>query len=445
MIQKLVSYILSGTQYSSKHPQVVLTVLLTLGIPFAFIFSGQQFLNASKANQDTLMLERVGTLQDVLIELIPTKQTEPEIRDSLKRIVAQNNSIVDLALIQETQGAFNIVSSAHDADLNKSIDRPAPFKASAIHNDRSLAQFSAVEGIRYLDAYRSFTHNGVQHYLYTKMSLEQIDVVLSSRVREAYIWLCFVLIILMYLLMRHIRLIDYAYLYNEVRKSNEMKDMFTNMIAHELRSPLTAMRGFASMIIESKNPDEKTTLYAQNISNASERLLQIVNDLLDVARIHSGKLSITQAACNLSTTVSDVISLMQAFALEKDITITDEIHIKNVMVYADEKRLFQAISNLVSNSLKYTKAGEIKISVEERTRDIELRIKDTGIGMSANDQKKLFAPFFRVQSKETENTIGTGLGMWITRELIVQMGGSIDVESIRGVGTHVVITLKKPV
>ncbi len=95
---------------------------------------------------------------------------------------------------------------------------------------------------------------------------------------------------------------------------------------------------------------------------------------------------------------------------------------------------------MVSNALKYTKTGTITVALEKVKGRYEIRVKDTGMGISAEDQRRLFAPYFRVASPDVDRTTGTGLGMWITKRMIEEMGGSIDVESIKGVGTHIVIS-----
>lgn len=259
---------------------------------------------------------------------------------------------------------------------------------------------------------------------------------------SAYYWLFGILAIVLLLVIRHVRLIDYAYLYSETKKANEMKDLFTNMIAHELRAPLTAMRGYASMIRE-KDTNVETSGYAQRIEDSAERLVLIVSDLLDVARIHSGKLSIKNERTDIQKVITSVLETLESSAQEKQITLKQESILPELVVNIDSKRFHQALTNLVSNSIKYTKAGNIGISIEERRDRVELRVKDTGMGISAENQKNLFAPFFRIENTETEGTVGTGLGMWITKQLIELMKGSIAVESIRGVGTHIVVTLPK--
>lgn len=203
------------------------------------------------------------------------------------------------------------------------------------------------------------------------------------------------------------------------------------------------MRGYASMIREDGGTPQPVREYGNKIEDSAERLVLIVNDLLDVARIHSGKLAMAPTETDIQEVITNVLLEMKSNALEKNISLSQDTPVYPLKMFVDAKRLHQALTNLVSNSLKYTKAGAIALSIEERDDRVELRVKDTGMGISAENQKNLFAPFFRVADKDVDQTVGTGLGMWITKQLIELMGGSIAVESIKGVGTHVVVTLPK--
>lgn len=445
MIDAIAILFFNGYTYVKKHPQLLMTLVLIVVIPVAFLLSGQQFLSAAKENQESLEKERIGLLHDVFIALIKTAHFDTEIIQSeIENITNQNPDIVEFTVVRETGNDLQIIASLEKDTRTTIVENPIEYRSGNIDPNRSLIIPEAKNGIRYWKGYRLLqSDSGEDYYLYTKTSLAHIDTLFSSRIVTAYYWLLGILAIVLLLVVRHVRLIDYAYLYTETKKANEMKDLFTNMIAHELRAPLTAMRGYASLIVERAGIDADTKMNAQRIEESAGRLVLIVNDLLDVARIHSGKLSIKNATCNVHAVITGVTEAMQSSALEKNIKLTFENMSSSLLITIDEKRLYQALTNLVSNSIKYTKAGAISLSVEEKKDRIEIRVKDTGMGISAENQKNLFAPFFRVENIETNQTVGTGLGMWITKQLIELMKGSIGVESIKGVGTHIVVTLPK--
>ena len=215
------------------------------------------------------------------------------------------------------------------------------------------------------------------------------------------------------------------------------------MIAHEFRTPLTAINGYNSFLAESTNLSLDEKGYVNVIQTSTARLLALVNDFLEVARIQSGKMELERTPTDIQTIITGVVDVLKPMAVEKGLMLFYKPLAVPVMYKTDSKRLHQALQNIVSNSLKYTDKGSVEIVTEITPLTVTIRIKDTGMGIGADDQHKLFAPFSRVGGVEKTTTTGTGLGMWITKQLIELLGGTIAVESIKGVGTHVVIALRR--
>jgi len=445
MIDNFLHTLFSGFTYVRKHPQILFTVLLIVFIPIAFLLSGQQFLVAAKDNQERLEKERVGMLHDVFASFLVVANFDREIiQREIDKIASQNTDITKFQLVKGSSNGVEILASLYPEEVGTVLPDTSLYTRANVSPGGTLIIPYIEHGTRYWESVRSLqTETGAHYYIYTETSLAYIDTIFSNRIDTAYMWLIGILVIILFLVVRHVRLIDYAYLYSETKKANEMKDLFTNMVAHELRAPLTAMRGYASIIRESHEVSESVKADAGRIEESAGRLVLIVNDLLDVARMHSGKLSIQSAPCNVQKVIQVVIDTLKSSAEEKSIILTQDGVRNELSIAVDEKRLIQALTNLVSNSIKYTHAGSITLGLEDRGDRIEIRVKDTGMGISAENQKKLFAPFYRVVSDEVNQTVGTGLGMWITKQLIELMKGSIGVESIKGVGTHIVVTLPK--
>lgn len=437
------SLIEDGITFVKEHPQLLMTIVLAIFIPIAFLVSGQQFLSAARENQERLERDRVGMMHDLFAAfLVASDFDQAKIQNELELLAAQNPDITKFRVAKEEGTELRIIASIDPAQLNTIANEPDAYRISNTNPNEAIISPYAQNGIRYWQSFkvvRVTDHD--DHYIFIETSLEHIDSLFAARIERAYLWLLGILIVTFYLLFRHVRLIDYGYLYRETKKANEMKDLFTNMIAHELRAPLTAMRGYASLIRERANIDETTRKNATEIENAAGRLVTIVSDLLDVARIQSGKLKIESERVHVSGVMRSVVEALHPSADEKHITLAIDDPLGTLTIEGDEKRFYQALTNVVSNAIKYTKEGTITLSLARLNDRIELRVKDTGMGISSENQKNLFAPFYRVEGKETAAITGTGLGMWITKQLIELMGGSIGIESIKGVGTHVVITM----
>jgi signal transduction histidine kinase len=445
MINFITESFTNGYAYVRKHPELLMTLILVLVVPAAFLLSGQQFLTAAKENQERLEKDRIGMLHDVFTSFLRAADFEAtSVQEQIEALSGQNPDITRMQVARELNGDVVVVASLDPSYVSTLAENPTAFRIGNAHPGESIIIPYAENGVRYWQSYKLVrTEGGEIYYIFVETSLAHIDALFADRILTAYYWLFGILAIVLLLIIRHVRLIDYAYLYTKTKEENEMKDVFTNMIAHELRAPLTAVRGYASLIQERQNLDSETKDQVGKIYESSERLLSIINDLLDVARMHSGRLSIKNAETDVKKVIASVIDTMRASAEEKKITLSEDGVLPEVRVLIDEKRLHQALTNLVSNAIKYTKSGAIQIALEERSNRIEIRVKDTGMGISAENQKNLFAPFFRVESEEVDKIVGTGLGMWITKQLIELMKGSIAVESIRGVGTHIVVTFPK--
>lgn len=446
MISKLISAVYTALVYVKNHPQILFALMLLIVIPLLFVYTGQQFLEVGKSNQDRLQKDRVGLMHDTLSSLLSATNFNVELtQQELDSIVSLNPDIVDYKILKKDGSNIVVLASLRKEDVGDDELNLDLYRNASLRVDESILFEEDIEGVRIWSAYRAIeSEAGEMYFIYTKLSLEQIDTLFSSRENDAYFSLLFVYLFVIALAYWHIRLTDYRYLYIKAQKANEMKDLFTNMIAHELRAPLTAIRGYAGLI-EEKTIDAEHKKYAQRVKESAERLITIVTDLLDVARIQSGKLSVESIECDVSLVVKTVVDELKISAQEKQITLLLEGANIPLTAQADPKRLHQALTNLVSNAIKYTKEGTITLSLEDRHASVELRVKDTGMGISSDDQKKLFAPFFRVATQDVSKITGTGLGMWITKELIELMGAKIGVESIKGVGTHIVVTLPKTI
>lgn len=220
----------------------------------------------------------------------------------------------------------------------------------------------------------------------------------------------------------------------EAQQANEAKSRFLANMSHEIRTPINAVLGMDSMILkESKEPDIRE--YANDIQHAGRNLLAIINDILDFSKIESGKLELFPAEYDFASLLNDSYNMVLMRALEKNL----ELRVENdptlpAKMYGDEIRIRQIVTNLLTNAVKYTKAGSVTLRVtweplEGKQMLLWISVKDTGVGITPEDQEKLFDSFQRIEEKNHRNIEGTGLGLTITKQLVDLMKGSIRVES----------------
>lgn len=449
MISKILYLLEKGLGYVQLHPKYLLVIALAVFSPLFFLYVSSSFMEAGESYQDRLLRDRIGIINDVLEAQLSSKRTDAfEIQNVIVKIAEQSSDIEKLRVLVQN-GRELVPIAALDLEV---IGKPVPENEIKSYEE----SFSSVGGVGiifpYVDSrgitkwqsFRGFlTSDGERVYVFSETSQENYQLALQEKNKNAYTLMAFAFALVFAIAFWVHKSADYEYLYKQSVKKLEEKDNFLNLMAHELRAPLTAMRGYASLIAESSEVKQEHKEHAIRIQKSTERLVNIINDVLEVARIQSGTLSISFNAFNLVEEAQNVIDELQSSAAKKDIDLYLKTSSSSVVVTSDAKRLHQVLVNIVSNSIKYTEEGSIEVELIDGYKQAEIRVRDTGVGIHAEDQKKLFSPFFRVQNDSTENITGTGLGMWITKELTQMFGGSIGIESMRGVGTIVVITVPK--
>lgn len=224
---------------------------------------------------------------------------------------------------------------------------------------------------------------------------------------------------------------------NEAEQANNEKSEFLSRISHELRTPLNAILGFGHLLHEDNKQhlDREEKDYVSHICNAGEHLLNLIDDLLDISRIESGKLNIQLHSTSCARIIDESLALVKQNAEDQHIDLNLQADTESLPpVMADHTRCKQALVNLLSNAIKYNKAnGKVRLVVSSDSRHVRFEIHDTGPGIEASKHTTIFLPFTRL--KQTEKTHGTGIGLTITRRLIDTMNGSIGVESEPGKGS----------
>ena len=231
--------------------------------------------------------------------------------------------------------------------------------------------------------------------------------------------------------------------------ANQAKTTFLNNMSHDIRTPMNAIIGFASLAMTHMDKPELVRDYLNKIQTASNHLMSLINDVLDMSRIESGKVKIEEQEVHLPDLIHDLRTIVQTDIHSKQLEFyIDTVHIINEDIICDKLRLNQILLNLLSNAMKFTKPGgsvSLRIIQAEDTREgyvrYEFRIKDTGIGMSKEFQKHIFEAFTREQTSTVSGIQGTGLGMAITKSIVDIIGGTIQVSSEVGKGTEFIVNL----
>ena len=301
-----------------------------------------------------------------------------------------------------------------------------------------------------------YDYNGSKYFLHWAEISKEHHFALSGYVPYEYVsvginyiyqmmFITFVVIMLLVLVgvqyMMKVR--KEKYLENEKQladSANKAKSEFLSNMSHEIRTPINAIMGMNEMVIR-ESKDASILEYSENLQNAARTLLGLVNDILDFSKIEAGKMEIIPVEYHVGSMLNDLVNMIQARAEKKglDFRINASSDIPSVL-FGDEIRIKQVITNILTNAVKYTEAGGVTLNITTRNIDEEnvylcVSVTDTGIGIKQEDIDKLFSAFERIEERRNRNIEGTGLGMNITQRLLSMMNSKLEVASVYGKGS----------
>ena len=231
--------------------------------------------------------------------------------------------------------------------------------------------------------------------------------------------------------------------------ANKAKSTFLSNMSHDIRTPMNAIIGFTTLAVSNIDDKKRVQDYLGKILSSSNHLLSLINDILDMSRIESGKIHLEETEVSLSDVLHDLKTIVSGQIHAKQLELyMDAMDVTNEDVYCDKTRLNQVLLNLLSNAVKFTPAGgtvSVRIrqchGTQKGSELYEIRVKDNGIGMSQEFVQKIFSPFERERTSTVSRTQGTGLGMAITKNIVDMMGGTIEVQTEQDKGTEFIVRL----
>jgi len=233
----------------------------------------------------------------------------------------------------------------------------------------------------------------------------------------------------------------------QAERANMAKSEFLANMSHEIRTPMNAVMGLSDIIME-ESRGSKVYLHARDIQSASKSLLAIINDILDLSKVESGKMELVTSDYYIKGLVGEVVGMMDMAASQRGLVLKHDFDRSMPCRYhGDEGRIKQILINLMNNAVKFTKEGYVRLSVrgepggEPGQELVTFLVEDTGCGIREEDQEKIFEDFRQVDSKRNRSVEGTGLGLSITRHLVQLMGGSLRLESVYGKGSAFTVTI----
>lgn len=226
---------------------------------------------------------------------------------------------------------------------------------------------------------------------------------------------------------------------DQVARANKMKTEFVSIASHQLKTPITEINWQIELLLSkfAEGLTEKQKALILEIAHSSQKMRRLVSDLLDVARIDQGQLALAKEYFNLGELVKEEVEAQQSLADSVAVKIKSSYPRKSSRVFADKKRIGLVLDNLLSNAIKYTnKGGLVEILLESQKDMVQVCVRDNGVGIPANEVGNIFQKFFRSDNSAKNNTDGTGLGLYIAKNIMEQSGGKLWFNSIENVGSE---------
>lgn len=443
-----------GWGFIYQNRPILYSLLLLIIVP-AFLFFQTQFLLSSFQDQFDLVLQNWASSIEKLIDVYnQTPFEDPvELQGKISEIGQEVKEIDALTIVvpEENKDSFLILASLAEKEVGEYLTKE---DNGLIWRNGSLAWQE-----NQAFATKVKTDSGEVYWLISRplhdetgektgiinlgFSLARQEAWIRAIVARSYIFLVITLIILVILVASNTHLFGYSILYRKLKEVDQMKDDFISIASHELRTPISGLNMFFSMLLEGsygKIPTEarKGLKRSQQAVRSLDRLIE---DILNVSRIEQGRLKIDCHPLDPSPIAQKVVMELKDKAEEKGLKLEFIQEQKKIfLIKVDDQRLRQAIINLVGNAIKYTEKGGVKVKIVAERKMVVIVIEDTGIGISAQERKKLFQKFVRLPSGKKMGASGTGLGLWITHQIVELMKGTIGVESIKGRGSRFTLT-----
>ncbi|MBN1168637.1 HAMP domain-containing histidine kinase [Candidatus Woesebacteria bacterium] len=284
--------------------------------------------------------------------------------------------------------------------------------------------------------------NDSYYILATKITVQAVDELLSRTSKDSITILVILVAATIALLLNHFIFYRKAMETKKLEELDKLKDEFISMASHELQAPVTGLVGYLELLQDKITPIKNTGLQSDvdTLKTLTNDLHNLIQDLLNVSRIEQGRIKVEMKDVQVNEIIDNVIKTFGPQAKGKNLELLVEKG-ELPVIQTDPDRLRQVIANLVSNSIKYTLEGQVKVSSAVEKDSIKVAVSDTGIGIPPDHLSKMFTKFHRVQDEKTKEVRGTGLGLWIIKQIVELLGGQIYIESIYGTGTTLSFTL----
>lgn len=437
--------------FIKKNPGILFSLALIVLIPVLIFFNIFFIISAFQEHLDDSLHSKAILGQTIFALLASEYIQQPEIIQSQIEQMQKmegGEKIIDLQVIAPgKEGELEVKAAKNQNKIGTTVEMD-PTIIMPWYQGRPFASLRMENNERVWFVVNTFFNQETGEKLgliSLTLSLAQTDALIHRTILLAYLFLVITILVVLFLVAHHTKLFTYVVLYDKLKEVDAIKDNFVRMATHELQSPITVIRGY----IEELEEEMKDSLvgnkreFIKRIKVSAKNLSDLVYDILEVARLEQGRLDFTPQKISPPKVIFEIIQGLKIKTEQKNLDLVFENAKEDVdYIKINPNRFYQILTNLLENAIKYTPAGKISVKTrkDENKKEYIIEIEDSGLGISAIDQKRLFEKFYRVKTKATAEIPGTGLGLWLTKQMVEGSGGKIFVESIEGKGTKFILS-----
>jgi signal transduction histidine kinase len=436
---------------SQQHRELIYSIFLILLIPAFMIGSTVWLTSQFKNNFDQELRLKANLANEVFGVSVVNALQSNTVSGAAASIQSQINQTIpnapeiDLLSVAVPKGSgFDTIASSETSLVNTTDTSPqtqfAWDKQTPVASLISAGEAGVQDWVVATPVFSESNHPLAVTVM--RVSSQESDNAINQTLRTAFIILSIMTAIIVLLLLNHFRFVEYAELFRKQKELDQMKDDFISIATHELKAPMTVIKGYLSMTLEMKLPKEPRDM-VKIAFDQTDRLGRLVTDLLDVSRIEQGRTKYNLTSVDIAATIAPMMGTFEVKAMDKKLKLDYQKTDNLPNVTADPDRVTEIFTNLIDNAIKYSNSGTVIVSHVVTPTSVDTSVRDTGIGMTQDEQSRLFQRFYRAKNADTKDIPGTGLGLWIIKQYIEHMGGTIRVDSEKGKGTAFIVSLPR--
>lgn len=430
-------------QFSRERLEFYYSISLLIIIPVLIVANTVIMSVSVRHDFDSELRLKAALANGVMAESIKSKlQDSKALQKQVSAWAAENAELVRIVVVKTDGTEESTVIASAGRESGTAAISPLLLQ-TAVTSKKSIAQEAEqVDGERLWRVVTPIQDaSKVEAVVVSDVSSKHADGLISTTLLRSLVIVIASVVLIVLLLLNHFKFVQYAMLFRRMKEVDQLKNDFLSVATHELRAPMTVIKGSVENLVDgiTGSVDAEGKAALRQVSAEADRLNELVSDLLNVSRLEQGRITYQFENVDSRAICTTIVESFRAKAEEKGLVLVYESPENNELIRADKGRLIEVFTNLVDNAIKYSRQGTVTLSHKSTPHEVVLSVRDTGIGMTAKDRERLFSRFYRIQNDSTAGIPGTGLGLWIIKQYIEAMHGTIAVDSIMGVGTEFIV------